>query len=1165
MYKKYFFIGLGGSGGKTLRFLKRDLRKWLDENGAEDSELPAAWQFLHIDTPTAVDGSGLNPNLVPMLKEDEYLGLVSAGVNYAQVQAMLDNDESMHDEIQTWRVEPAAIGVPIGQGAGQFRGIGKTIATAYLPVIKARIEQSVSRMKNAQNVSELAQLYSKLNKDPVKADSNIVFVIISSLAGGTGAGLLFPVSDLIRGIDAVAGGDSIGLLYTPEVFSSIGEVMTGGVQANSLAAISELLNGYWWGGAPQLATGAEGGKGSSIVDPKTSASLRRAGVPFAIDRSGPAYPFVIGKTGASGVTFGTPEDLFENVGRTLVSWLVDPAVSSELIEFTIGNWENASSTHKQNDVLVDAPENIGVKLAHETGAPNLSGLGFSRLGVGTDWFERYSSKRLAFDALTVVVRSHMDHPEAQRIAKQLNTQDPDEVSNEWAESLLLEFLDRCGLRELGPNHNQIQDALLPKETSTLKSAAQQAAFSLTGMDSGDTARGSEWRSRLEAGVRMGLEGFEKDYDSALKQRIEQWVTKEISDNVLMAVERQVAICGLKTTAAIIRLTARHLKNDVASELAEHDFLRYQGWYQSWASQLNELNSIKGNIQSSDPVLQRVLEESLLYGLHYAEGEVARYAALLLPDFADGFLTPLSEALENGQTNATASLDGLDGWPSWDELSPPKTVCPPASEYTLIMEANYSALFERLLQESVGEDQASRETVRAEVISGDFLRDQVTKNVRQKKDISHLFFVDVKKSWRPSSAVLSIGMESSSRAQFRMRATSDDFNDRAKEWLYKPMSPFAELLNCSLRSYLGEDNNYGTGKISEQVYLERQSVFMAQFRAAFNAASPLVNINSQLLSAVHPGTTGSKNIRKIFSQIPLQGHPAMEQKMTEALKAMSVDDGIIEKLMTNSNKIKYIDISSILWPPHSALTIDSLMRPIAADWHKAEQSGAVPAFWLRRRATRLQEFIPVPQAVLVSMIRGWYVAGFMGLLDRSKGTKSHVIRVATGPEGIYQFPSPFLSSSGDHDDHLALVLESLSLAYVECSVVGSLSPLKPYQRLRDLGRNGDGSMYEYNSLGNTFSEFLRTGESPYCIPNVKMKVTGDTVLERIAKAESLLTEHQLSLNEKTDAITEKRRLAPTNLSNPPLFTGLMVPIRKALNDLLRAIREEGVGPENEDEL
>jgi hypothetical protein len=872
---------------------------------------------------------------------------------------------------------------------------------------------------------------------------------------------------------------------------------------------------------------------------------------------------VVGRTGASGVTFGTPEDLFEMVGRTLVSWLVDTAVSSELIEFIIGNWANASSTHNQNDILVDAPMNIGVKLAHETGAPNISGLGFSRLGVGSDWFERYSSKRLALDALTTVVRAHMDHEDPQRIAKKLNTQDPDEVSSAWAEELLPEFLQKCGLSELGPKDNQIQDALLPKETASLKSAAQQAAFSLAGMDSADTARGPDWRSRLESGTRLALEGFEKNYDAVLKKRIELWVTKEISENVLGVVERQVAECGLKTTAALVRLTAKHLKNEVARELAEKDFLRYQSWYQSWSSQLSELNSLKGTIQSGDPVLQRVLEESLLYGLHYAEGEVARQASLLLPDLADGFLTPLSEALELGQTNAAMSLDALDGWPSWKELSPPKTVCPPASEYTLIMETNYSSLFETFLQESVGEDQASRETVRAQVISGDFLRDQVTKNVKQKKDISHLFFIEVRKNWRPSSAIVSIGMEASSRAQFRVRSTSDEFNERAKEWLYRPMSPFAELLNCSLSSYLGEDNNYGTGKISEQVYLERQNIFMAQFKAAFNAASPLVNINPQLLSAVHPGTT--ENIRKIISQIPLRGHRTMEAKITDALKGMSIPDAVIEKTLTNSKKIKHIDISSTLWPPHSALTIDSLMRPIAADWHQAEQSGTVPGFWLRRRATRLQEFVPVPQAVLVSMIRGWYVASFMGLLDRSKGTKEHIIRIATGPEGIFQFPTPFLSSSGDMDDHLALVLESLAIAYVECSVVGSLSPLRAYQQLRDLGKNGDGSMYEYNSTGAVFSEFLKTGLSPDCISGVKIKVTGNSFLERAEKAEQLLTEHQGKLNEKTDVITEKRRLGPTNLSTPPHFTGLMTPIKKALDDLLSGVRAVSHETETDDRL
>ena len=32
MYRKMMFVGLGGSGGKTLRVLKRDLKEWLIDN-----------------------------------------------------------------------------------------------------------------------------------------------------------------------------------------------------------------------------------------------------------------------------------------------------------------------------------------------------------------------------------------------------------------------------------------------------------------------------------------------------------------------------------------------------------------------------------------------------------------------------------------------------------------------------------------------------------------------------------------------------------------------------------------------------------------------------------------------------------------------------------------------------------------------------------------------------------------------------------------------------------------------------------------------------------------------------------------------------------------------------------------------------------------------------
>jgi hypothetical protein len=144
----------------------------------------------------------------------------------------------------------------------------------------------------------------------------------------------------------------------------------------------------------------------------------------------------------------------------------------------------------------------------------------------------------------------------------------------------------------------------------------------------------------------------------------------------------------------------------------------------------------------------------------------------------------------------------------------------------------------------------------------------------------------------------------------------------------------------------------------------------------------------------------------------------------------------------------------------------------------------------------------------------------------------------------------LSVSGDRDDAVALVLESLSIAYMECSVNGNLEPLRPYIRLRDLGRNTAGSFYDYPSLGTEFEEFLSSGNSQFKI--VDPLIVGSTIQERAESAERLLRDHQSKLSDKLAKITEERRLSPAKLSNPPLFTGLMVPISKALDDLVKAV-------------
>ena len=59
MYSRFLFVGLGGSGGKTLRFLKNQIERWLEKNG-QPIKIPDSWQFLHIDTPDHADGQEID-------------------------------------------------------------------------------------------------------------------------------------------------------------------------------------------------------------------------------------------------------------------------------------------------------------------------------------------------------------------------------------------------------------------------------------------------------------------------------------------------------------------------------------------------------------------------------------------------------------------------------------------------------------------------------------------------------------------------------------------------------------------------------------------------------------------------------------------------------------------------------------------------------------------------------------------------------------------------------------------------------------------------------------------------------------------------------------------------------------------------------------------------
>ena len=81
MLRPFLLVGVGGSGGKTLRAVRQGLKSKLQQEGWTEG-IPEAWQFLHIDSPLAQDGLEFPAGLLP---SQDYLSLVPNGVNYANV------------------------------------------------------------------------------------------------------------------------------------------------------------------------------------------------------------------------------------------------------------------------------------------------------------------------------------------------------------------------------------------------------------------------------------------------------------------------------------------------------------------------------------------------------------------------------------------------------------------------------------------------------------------------------------------------------------------------------------------------------------------------------------------------------------------------------------------------------------------------------------------------------------------------------------------------------------------------------------------------------------------------------------------------------------------------------------------------------------------------
>jgi hypothetical protein len=1166
MYRQVLVVGLGGSGGKTLRYLRRDLTRWLSQNGWDS--IPAGWQFLQIDSPTVADGLEAK---VSMLPDSEYLGLVGASVDFAQVAAQLDNHPMMSEELATWRVAPGGLDVSITKGAGQYRAIGRTVALAYLQQIQAAIASAMNKLTLPIARADLDRIYQDATgKAPTTNVAEPLVIVVSSLAGGSGAGLLNDVCDIIR--SQHSWGKPIGILYTPEVFNSIVGPGKNGVQPNSLAAISEVLNGYWWHGEDQSSKL----ENSSSIPLKLSGAMQAVGAAQAIKKTGPEYPFLVGARNSSGISYPSDNQLFETVGSALLSWLNDEKVQSSLDAHAIGNWKQMSERHQPSvDVLV----NRGAPNMNEPGMPSFNALGFGRVSVGTKYFETYASELITRDAVNHMRTYHINSDEAQQVKERMpyNQIDVDQVVSELATSQVLNFMRQAGLDEKGPTNNQIIDALRPEDSiSLLDKVIDIAMSSLAGISG--TLNSSDWQRRIESEVAIAAEEFARSIQPSLEVQITNWIL-DAPTRLMRVTEEFVAAKGLRVTQEILKQVGAELVHNVdsiVSELAneENAFNEVSlntRWSQTVISHLTFGGKVPGNHQS----IASACSEAIYQACCGTWARIHSLAQDLIEEFERDVVNPLSRQLGDAFSDIEASYSTkCMEWPLWSprekthhgQGSPQST--PAKSEWTLLKPEEFGNTFDGLLTLSkpgLGEED-QRNEVRKLVISGSFVRDLISQSSSEGHKHKNEVAIEISQQWWPSSRVSPDPLKNRTPGNFKTAFRVQDIQRRAVTWLHSRGSAFEDVLNSSLISYTMPDPQSGRSIFSADEFRRRQQNFIAALSQAMAASDPLVGLDTAVISAIYEGVNaGTSSVKRTYSMLPFKGHILQSQVEGMLLNVLG-NQNEVNELLDSNGKTEHIDIVSWFEGPYPVFVFESLLKPIAESWMSLCTPVKVQDrrnFWTRRRARGLSEFIPAPQEHIICMLRGWFTANMLGLID-STGSSFRILQ----PRGINpqaaKFPDFFLSPLEQWGDIPAVVLESLGLAYVEVCRADNLRSLDAYIALRNAGQEGDGTgdqILRYSDASHLLVSWIFDGKialqsgATLFKSALSEEAQNSGPVERKAAIlnilENVLLKKYAALKVKYDQDTE---LDPNLRSLTPLWPSLWPQIEIALNQLITAVHD-----------
>ncbi|MDQ2836267.1 MAG: tubulin-like doman-containing protein [Actinomycetota bacterium] len=1060
MYK-FFVVGLGGSGGKTLQFLMDSLRselqgRWLEER------LPACWKFVHVDLPA--EGDGVGEEYPPVVKKQggTYIPVTSGphdkyqDLDAAVEQKLATNPNSTNlRELVGWRPDAAeAHSTSIWLGAGQYRAIGRLTTLARSGQIYAGLAAAADELTREQADADQRQLAALFGDGSDERLNSTPFVIVvSSLAGGTGASMTLDICNLLRAIPNFPGSETVALLYTPEVFRELQTFERGGVDANALATAAELLS-------------ALGHQFTEWTDAEWAVYGAAAGKPQSPGR-GPRTVIPIGGK-SNGVTFGNGRSavIYRGLARALAGMVLSNSQTTEFRAY--------SSGANMAQAIISMGDSLGLTVNPTTGQPvgifGFPAIGFATIGLGRDRYAEYAAQRLAKASVERLLFGYRDDRIAsgditEERALQERIGQAYELFTRWV-GIPPVANDSRGIKTV------VDDLWEPSERDGM---AAELAESIVGSARSGEGTGAHFADLIQNGLNRHWEGLVTATDQRLAAAAERWVPS-LQSRVEVATLRVAGESGLAVATGVLnRFAADLLVN--GQQLAAYGS---GGWPPSVITEeLGTLRAIGQRIKGSYHGVVKVASTVSDFLLDRGQRSGAELAAQLLIEMVGNLIRPLTDSLFDCEKQlrqaytdqservvaASVRTELVSQWPSDGPV--PNRFRTATNEVLLEDHTGYGATFDTHVREDTGErtrplDQALSIAV-AQLISlidsPERLNPEVSA-VRGFEDFGGRTFgsgnpaaqfrLGRRREWWPPQ----LPSRTQSIAAYTPRLNPADLLASSRQWVQRPTTSFGRHTAEGLRTHLTD------GAPSARERQLRQDNFVNKFERAMQLARPLADFDPGQRAALHNELAATDIFQ--LTEIPLAGTELESRLRTLILNHPNIDaqkvGAMLASVFTNDTRSRIDIIANSA--PVSPLALSSLQTPIRDRWHAVQSDSEGPkAFWRWRRSRPLTEFVPVLPGWLDAMVFGWLVARLTGDLTIPRDVSAAGLpaerAVSVYDEGAqrqYKFPNPLLglerSDLADAWTLLAAVMESMPLAMAQSSGDPKFTALLPYRTLRN---------------------------------------------------------------------------------------------------------------------